>query len=52
MGLVTLQFERKLKMCIRIGITIFIIFIWGGISSSIYVRKSRFTAPVARRRKT
>ena len=33
------------------GTTIFKIFIWGGIPW-IYVRKSRFTAPRTRRRKT
>ena len=33
--LATLQFELKLQKCIRIGITIFKIFIWGGISSHI-----------------
>ena len=31
----TLQFETRLQKCIRIGITIFKIFIWGGISSDI-----------------
>ena len=31
----TLQFETKLQKCIRMGITIFKIFIWGGISSDI-----------------
>ena len=35
MWLATLQFELKLQKCIRIGITIFKIFIWGGISSDI-----------------
>ena len=35
MRLVTLQFETKLHKCIRIGITIFKFFIWGGISSDI-----------------
>ena len=30
-----LQFERKLQKCIRMGITIFKIFTWGGISSDI-----------------
>ena len=34
--LATLQFETKLQKCIRMGITIFIIFIWGGISSDIW----------------
>ena len=29
------QFERKLQKCIRMGITIFKIFIWGHISSEI-----------------
>ena len=33
MRLATLQFETKLQTCIRMGITIFKIFIWGGISS-------------------
>ena len=33
MGLATLQFESKLQKCTRMGITIFKIFIWGGISS-------------------
>ena len=28
-----LHFETSLQTCIRIGITIFRIFIWGGISS-------------------
>ena len=35
MQLATLQFEWKLQKCIRMGITIFKIFIWGGISSDI-----------------
>ena len=30
-----LLFETKLQKCIRVGITIFKIFIWGGISSDI-----------------
>ena len=34
MGLTTLQFEMRLQKCIRMGITIFNIFIWGHISSS------------------
>ena len=33
MQLATLQFELKLQKYIRMGITIFKIFIWGGISS-------------------
>ena len=33
--LATLKFETKLQECIRMGITIFKIFIWGGISSDI-----------------
>ena len=33
--LATLQFERKLWTCIRMGITIFKIFIWGGLSLDI-----------------
>ena len=52
MRLATLYFELKLLKCIRMGITIFNNFILGGISSDICVRKSRFTAPLARRRKT
>ena len=43
MRLVTLQFERKLQKSIRMGITIFKIFILGGISSDIS-GKSCFTA--------
>ena len=35
MGLATLQFETKLQKCIRMGITIFKIFIWGGIPFDI-----------------
>ena len=35
MRLATLQVERKLQKCIRMGITIFKNFIWGGISSDI-----------------
>ena len=35
MRLATLQFEMKLQGCIRMGITIFKIFILGGISSDI-----------------
>ena len=35
MQLVKLQFELKLQKCIRMGITIFKIFIWGGISLDI-----------------
>ena len=31
MRLVTLIFEMRLKKCIRMGITIFKILIWGGI---------------------
>ena len=33
--LAMLQFEMKLQECIRMGITIFKILIWGGISSDI-----------------
>ena len=46
MRLATLEFEPKLQKCIRMGITIFIIFTLG-----IYVRKSHFTAPLAHQRK-
>ena len=35
MRLATLKFEMKLQKCIRMEITIFKIFIWGGISSDI-----------------
>ena len=35
MRLATLQFETKLQKYIRMGITIFKIWIWGGISSDI-----------------
>ena len=35
MRLAMLQFEKRLQKCIRMGITIFKIFIWGGISSNI-----------------
>ena len=35
MRLATFLFETKLKKCIRIGITIFKVFIWGGISPDI-----------------
>ena len=35
MRLATLQFESKLLKCIRMGINIFKIFIWGGILSDI-----------------
>ena len=43
MRLATFRFGRTLHKCIRKGITPFKIFIWGGISSDIYVRKSRTT---------
>ena len=33
--LATLQFEAKLQKSIRMGINIFKIFIWGGISSDV-----------------
>ena len=46
-----LQFELKLQKCIRIGIIIFKIFI-GKIDRRTYVRKSRFTAPLACHRNT
>ena len=45
MRLAPLQFELKLQKCIRMGITIFKIFIWGGISSDIRW-KSRFIRTV------
>ena len=41
--LARLQFETKLQKCIRMRITIFKIYIWGGILS---VLKSHFTAPL------
>ena len=45
MWLATLQFELKLQKCIRMGITIFKIFIWGDISSDIpsEIMYSRYT---------
>ena len=46
-----LRFETKLQKCIRMGIAIFKIFIWGGIESDIR-SEITFTAPLARRRKT
>ena len=46
----TLQFETKLQKCIRMGITIFKVFIWGGISSDAW--ESHFTAPLPDQRKT
>ena len=36
MRLATLQFEAKLQKCVIMGITIFKIFIFGGISSDIW----------------
>ena len=51
MRLATLQFETKLQKCIRMGITVFKLS-FGAVYRRIYVRKSRFTAPLARRRKT
>ena len=36
MRLATLQFETRLQKCIRMGITIFKTFIWGGISSDLH----------------
>ena len=35
MRLATLKVEMKLQKCIRMGITIFKFFIWGGISLDI-----------------
>ena len=35
MQLATLKNELKLRKCIRMGITVFKIYIWGGISSDI-----------------
>ena len=35
MRLAMLQFETRLQKCIRMGIAIFKIFNWGGISSDI-----------------
>ena len=40
-----------MQKCIRMGITIFKFFIWGGISSDMH-SETRFTAPLPRRRKT
>ena len=46
-----LQFETKLQNCIRMGKTMFKIFIWGGISSDIR-SEITFYGALARRRKT
>ena len=51
MRLAKLQFETRLQMCIRMGITILKIFILGGISSDIR-SKITFLAPLESRRKT
>ena len=51
MRLAMVQFETKLQKCIRMGITIFN-FAFGEVYRRIYIRKSHFTAPLARRRKT
>ena len=51
MRLPTLQFVTKLQKYIRMGITIFK-FPFVEVYRRIYVRKSRFTAPLARRSKT
>ena len=42
MGLATLQFETNLQKCIRMGITIFKLFIWGAISSDIGSEITKF----------
>ena len=50
MPLVMLQFEKKLQKCIiRMGISIFKIFIWGGVSPDI-CSEITFTALLTRRR--
>ena len=46
MRLATLQFERKLQKCIRMGINIFKIS-FGEVYRRIYIPKSSFTAPLA-----
>ena len=51
MGLATLQFERKLQNCIRMGITIFKFFIWEGISSDIW-SEIKFYGSLALRHKS
>ena len=51
MRLAMFQFETKLQKCIRMGITIYKIFIWGGISSDIH-SEITFTASLTQRRKT
>ena len=51
MWLATLKFEKKLQKCIRMGITKFKIFIWGGISSDIS-SEIRFYNSARVRRKT
>ena len=50
MRLATLQFEKKQPNGIIMGITIFKIS-FGEVYRRIYVQKSRFTAPLVRRRK-
>ena len=47
----TLQFETKLQKCIRMGITMFK-FSFGEVYRRINIRKSPFTAPLARCRET
>ena len=51
MQLAMLKFETKLQMCIRMWITIFKIFIWGGISLDI-LSEIAFYGSLTRRRKT
>ena len=46
MQLATCHFERKLQKCVRMGITVFKYFIWGGIWSDIRLEIT-FTAPLA-----
>ena len=50
MRIEALQFESRLQMCIRMGIIIFKMIIWGGISSDIRP-KTRFTALLTHCRK-
>ena len=51
MGHAMLLFETKLQKCIRMGITIFKNFIWGGISSDIQLEIT-FDGSLASQRKT
>ena len=47
MRLATLQFDTKLQKCIRMGITLFKIIMWGGISSDIGLEITFYGSPRA-----